>query len=86
MEKSNSNTQVTEKAKELIEKFRIILCNLFYKDEELTSAAQKCALICLDEILKELVDDLASYRFTTLPVIGNGVEIKETEVLEWSIQ
>lgn len=36
--------------------------------------------------VKELVDDLASYRFTTLPVIGNGVEIKDTEVLEWSIQ
>ena len=36
--------------------------------------------------VNELVDDLASYRFTTLPVIGNGVEIKDTEVLEWSIQ
>lgn len=33
---------------------------------------------------KELVDDLASYRFTTLPVIGNGVEIKDVEVVEWS--
>ncbi len=35
---------------------------------------------------KELVADLVSYRFTTLPVIGNGVEIKDTEVLEWYIQ
>jgi hypothetical protein len=35
---------------------------------------------------KELVQDLVSYRFTTLPVIGNGVEIKDTEVLDWSIQ
>lgn len=35
---------------------------------------------------KELVDDLASYRFTTLPVIGNGVEIQDIEVLDWKIQ
>ena len=34
----------------------------------------------------ELVNDLVSYRFTTLPVIGNGVEIKDTEVLDWNIQ
>ena len=33
---------------------------------------------------KELVDDLASYRFSVLPVIGNGVEIKDVEVLDWS--
>ncbi len=36
------------------------------------------------ETEKELVDDLASYRFSVLPVIGNGVEIKDVEVLEWS--
>lgn len=34
---------------------------------------------------KELIEDLASYRFTTLPVIGNGVEIKDIEVLDWSL-
>ncbi len=28
---------------------------------------------------KELIDDLACYRFSVLPVIGNGVEIKDTE-------
>ena len=33
---------------------------------------------------KELVDDLASYRFSVLPVIGDGVEIKDVEVLDWS--
>lgn len=33
---------------------------------------------------RELVDDLASYRFSVLPVIGDGVEIKDVEVLDWS--
>jgi hypothetical protein len=36
------------------------------------------------ETEKALVDDLASYRFSVLPVIGNGVEIKDVEVLQWS--
>lgn len=36
------------------------------------------------ETEKELVDDLSSYRFSVLPVIGNGVEIKDVEVLNWS--
>lgn len=35
---------------------------------------------------EELINDLASYRFTTLPVIGNGVEIKDIEVLDWSCE
>ncbi len=34
---------------------------------------------------KELVDDLVSYRFSVLPVIGNGVEIKDIEVLDYSV-
>ena len=29
---------------------------------------------------QELLEDLVSYRFTTLPVISNGVEIKDIEV------
>jgi len=34
---------------------------------------------------KELVNDLASYQCSVvLPVIGNGVEIKDVEVLKWS--
>lgn len=32
---------------------------------------------------KELIDDLASYRFSVLPVIGNGVDIKDINVLHW---
>lgn len=30
----------------------------------------------------ELIHDLASYRFTTLPVINNGVEIKDIALFE----
>ena len=30
----------------------------------------------------ELIRDLASYRFTTLPVINNGVEIKDIALFE----
>jgi hypothetical protein len=33
---------------------------------------------------KELIDDLVGYRFTTLPVIGDGVEIKDVEATEYS--
>jgi len=36
------------------------------------------------ETEKELIGDLASYRFSVLPVINNGVEIKDIEVLGWS--
>jgi hypothetical protein len=32
----------------------------------------------------ELIDDLASYRFTILPVLNNGVEIKDVEFLDWT--
>ncbi len=32
----------------------------------------------------ELYSDLASYRFTTLPVIDDGVEILDTELIAWS--
>lgn len=41
------------------------------------------------EIVKEYVDDeellqhLASYRFSILPVIDNGVEFKDVELQEW---
>jgi hypothetical protein len=34
----------------------------------------------------DLIDDLVHYRFTTLPVIGNGVEVKDIEVDNWDVQ
>lgn len=32
----------------------------------------------------ELIADLASYRFTILPVIDNGVQIQDVELVEWN--
>lgn len=34
---------------------------------------------------KELIDDLVGYRFTTLPVLNNGVEIQDVEALNWTV-
>ncbi len=34
------------------------------------------------ETLKDLVEDLVAYRFSTLPVIGNGVDILDKNVLD----
>lgn len=32
---------------------------------------------------EDLINDLASYRFTTLPVINNGVNILDIELVDW---
>ncbi len=32
---------------------------------------------------KELINDLVDYRFTVIPVINNGVKIKDIQVLDW---
>ena len=32
---------------------------------------------------KEMIEDLVGYRFSILPVIGQGVEIKDIEVDMW---
>lgn len=43
-----------------------------------------------NEIVKEyeddhdLISDLVSYNFSVLPVIGNGVEVKDTKIIKWS--
>lgn len=34
---------------------------------------------------KELIDDLVRYRFTTLPVLNNGVEIRDVEAVNWMV-
>lgn len=35
---------------------------------------------------EEMIEDLVHYRFTTLPVIGKGVEIKDVEVSDYEIK
>ncbi len=34
---------------------------------------------------KELIDNLTSYHFEVLPVIGDGVEVKDTTLLHWDL-
>lgn len=34
---------------------------------------------------KGMIEDLVHYRFTTLPVIGNGVEIKDIDVEHYQV-
>ena len=44
-----------EKAKELVDRFRI-------GDRNMKSKAKQCALICVDEILKNIPEEVMSYK------------------------
>lgn len=56
-----------EKAKDLIDKFELIDRQYTYQDYLNLFAAKQCALICVDEILKELKEIKKLYNIETLP-------------------